>query len=142
MGHDNLLLDMAQQDLKTLIKPCTVKCLVLYEDLIEANSNLEIRHRRNGVDTFKRPRRPLKKNTKTTKPVTTTTKKYLRVIDERHILHDTKFVDTKHFVDESMVCSLQEFCERAGIKQIPSDPMELCNPFTLLIPDCSVHQDF
>lgn len=118
------------------VRKCTVKCLVLYEDLIKLNSHLQIRKPNKPSNSFKKPRQPA-----VPKPASARAtrgrhhgKKEV-TIDAKHILHDTTGIDTKDYVDDTMVCFLPEFCQRIGMKQIPRDPMDLCKKFTLIIPD-------
>ena len=43
-------------------------------------------------------------------------------------------IDTKNFVEDSFLVFLPEFCQRAGIATIPSDPQDVCKKFNLLLP--------
>lgn len=43
-------------------------------------------------------------------------------------------IDTKNFVDESMIAFLPEICHRAG-RELVKDPMELCTKFKLIVND-------
>lgn len=53
---------------------------------------------------------------------------------------DPLIIDTREFIDDSFVCFLPEFCQRANIQPPPSDPLELCKKFKIVLPDCEIYK--
>lgn len=50
-------------------------------------------------------------------------------------LFATTVIDTNDMVDETLICSLTELCQRAQIETPPSNPLELCRSFTISLPN-------
>lgn len=48
-------------------------------------------------------------------------------------------IDTNNFVDESMVCFPKEFCQRAGIKEVPADVYSLCRRIKISVVDIELN---
>ena len=158
MGETYLESHEDELRIKYNTKMFRVKCLVHYEDLMESNSHLDIRRdgyyepakqvakSRNHPTNSKRNQasagaKNQEVSTDAPKPgcVGATrgraqTKK--KNISTNDILHDTEFIDTNDYVDDSMVVFLPEFCDRFGIDPVPGDPTELCKNFSLVVPDC------
>lgn len=43
-------------------------------------------------------------------------------------------IDTNYMVDDTIVSFLPEFCQKANITDLPDDPMDLCENFTIFLP--------
>lgn len=46
-----------------------------------------------------------------------------------------EIINTNNIVDESIVCSPVEFCQRANIKEVPADIFSLCKRFRISVAD-------
>jgi len=115
-------------------RPFHIRCLFQYEDIKSHFPDLEVRSAvepKEKDSPFKKPKRTSRQQKK----------KNSNVIDAEDIIPDKNHLNTGDYVDETMICFLPEFCERAGIKEIPRDPIDLCMSFSLLIPDCGALQE-
>lgn len=50
-------------------------------------------------------------------------------------------IDTKNFVEDTMIMFLPELCKRAGIDPPPKDPLDLCLKFDLIVPDVDLETE-
>lgn len=50
-----------------------------------------------------------------------------------------ELIDTNNYVDESIVCFPKEFCQRAGISEVPADVYSLCKKIKISVVDIELN---